>query len=67
MLVVILGVVAQDLAVEISAAIITDFFDVIPDVACAKVHPAAIGCMLVLALCLLEHHQEVKVAYVRLS
>ena len=45
--------------IQIGTAVIADFLDVIPNVACAEVHPATIGCVLVLAHRRFEHVQEV--------
>ena len=44
--------------VEIRATVIADFFDVIPNIACAEVHPATDGCKFVLTLDLLKQGDE---------
>ena len=65
--ILILAGVAQGLPVKFGSPVIAVLFDIVPHVATAEVHAAVMGSVLVLALCLLEHLQEVKVVCVRLS
>ena len=50
------------LAVKVFATVIANLLDVIPDITCAEVHPALVRRVLVLALRILEHLQEVRQA-----
>ena len=55
----ILDEIAQGLVIEFCTAIIADFLDVVPHITCAEVHATLIRSVLMLALGMLEHLQEV--------